>query len=132
MVYEARVSSADDTVDSWFVVSEVEGQTLVAAYRGDAEILASNGNRTIVPVGSFALAASTPRAADGSSSKNDGKAASNQETAPAGTTGKKGWKIGSLKSTKGILIATGAAAAALTGFAVTGNDDLRDPAVSPR
>lgn len=129
---QARVSSADDTPDSWFVVSKVEGQTLVAAYRGDAQILASNGNRTIVPVGSFALATTTPRSADGSSSKTDGKAPNNQETAPAGTTGKNGWSIGSLASTKGILIATGAAAAALTGFAVTGNDDLRDQAVSPR
>jgi hypothetical protein len=126
---DARVSPVGDLDDSWFVVSEVEGQTMVAAYRGDAEIVGRDGRRTIVPAGSFALAASTPRAGSDSLKKSDGKGTPNTEAAPAGTKKKGGWTLGSLASTTGVLVVTGVAAATLTGFAVTGDDA---PAVSPR
>lgn len=128
----AQVSALGDSKDSWFVVSEVEGQTTVAAYRGDAEIIASNGHRTLVPAGSFAMAAASPRAGNSDAPRSSDKNANDTGAAPAGSKGSGGWSIKKIGGTTGVLIGTGVAAAALTGFAVTGEDELRDTAVSPQ
>lgn len=127
----AQVSSLDESRDSWFVVSDVEGQTIVAAYLGDAEIIASNGHRTVVPAGSFAMAAASPRAGNTNSPRANDDDDNDKGAAPAGAKGSGGWSIKKIGPATAVLIATGGAAAALTGFAVTG-DDLRDTAVSPQ
>ena len=120
----AAVSAEGASNDSWFVVSETEGQVLVAAYRGNAVIRDRDGRRTVVPAGSFAMAAAAPQGTESPSTASS----SSRGAQSAATKGK--WSLGKLSATKWVLIATGGAAAATAGVVAT-SDSLRDESVSP-
>jgi hypothetical protein len=124
---DTAISAQGANNDSWFVVSETDGKVLVAAYRGDAVIRERDGRRTVVPAGSFAMAAAAPQAArkpaDSSATGSQGRGA-----ARAATKGK--WRFGKLSATKWALIATGGVAAATVGVVTSGNP-LRNESVSP-
>lgn len=123
----AAVSAEGASSDSWFVVSETEGQVLVAAYRGNAVIRDRDGRRTVVPAGSFAMAAAAPQ---GTERPTDSPANSNSSRGAQSAATKGKWSLGKLSATKWVLIATGGAAAATAGVVAT-SDDLRDEPVSP-
>ena len=120
----AAVSAEGASSESWFVVSETEGQVLVAAYRGNAVIRDRDGSRTVVPAGSFAMAAAAPQGTESPSTASS----SSRGAQSAATKGK--WSLGKLSATKWVLIATGGAAAATAGVVAT-SDSLRDESVSP-
>jgi hypothetical protein len=111
---DTAVSAEVPGNDSWFVVSETEGQVLVAAYRGDAVIRERDGRRTVVPAGSFALAAAAPQGTQQPASRGQGRGAQS-----AATKGK--WSLGKLSATKWVLIATGSAAAITAGVVANGD-----------
>lgn len=115
---DAAVSADGSTNDSWFVVSETDGQVLVAVYRGDAVIRERDGRRTVVPAGSFAMAAAAPQGKqDTADSKtNNGQ---NRGAQRAGTNGK--WKKGKMKGAKWALLATAGVAAATVGVVTNGD-----------
>lgn len=116
----AEVSTADAASDAWFVVKEANGETLVAAYRGDAEIRDRNGRRTIVPQGSFALAAAMPQASSSSNSRPQANAS------PAAQKSKP-WLVRKIVSPTGAIIVTGAAVATATGFVIAQDDESVSP-----
>lgn len=113
--------------DAWFVVSETDGQVLVAAYRGDAVIRDRDGRRTVVPEGSFAMAAAAPQ---GTQRPTDTGASSGQGRGASSAATKGRWSMGKLSATKWALIATGGVAAATVGV-VASSSDLQDESVSP-
>ncbi|MDA0204083.1 MAG: hypothetical protein O3A53_04475 [Acidobacteria bacterium] len=124
---DTAVSAGGANNEAWFVVSETDGQVLVAAYRGDALIRDRDGRRTMVPAGSFAMAAAAPQ---GTQPPKDSttKGTTSRGAESAATKGK--WSVGKLSATKLALIATAGAAAATAGV-VSSGDDLRDESVSP-
>lgn len=113
---DAAISAEGASHDSWFVVSETDGQVLVAAYRGDAVIRERDGRRTVVPAGSFAMAAAAPQTKD---KKTTDSNAQNRGAQRAGTNGK--WKKGKMSGAKWVLLATGGAAAATVGVVANGD-----------
>ena len=113
---DAAISAEGVSSDSWFVVSETDGQVLVAAYRGDAVIRERDGRRTVVPAGSFAMAAAAPQ---GEQKKTTDSNSQNRGAQRAGTNGK--WKKGKMSGAKWVLLATGGAAAATVGVVANGD-----------
>lgn len=126
VVGDTGVSTQESGNDSWFVVSDKDGQVLVAAYRGDAVIRSGDGNRTVVPAGSFAMAAAAPQGTQ-RPAENTSRGGQSRGAQRAATRGK--WTFGKLSATKWALIAAGGAAAVTTGVVAS---NLRDESVSPR
>lgn len=122
-VGETAVLAEGAASDPWFVVSETDGQVLVAAYRGDAVIRDRDGRKTVVPAGSFAMAAAAPQGAQGA---NNGTAGGQSRGAQSAATKGK-WSLGKLSATKWVLIATGGVAAATVGV-VTSSGESVSPA----
>jgi hypothetical protein len=114
---DTAVSAEGAADDAWFVVSETDGQVLIAAYRGDAVIRERDGRRTVVPAGTFAMAAAAPqdtqRPVD--STARSGQSRGAQRAATRGR-----WTFGKLSATKWALIATGGAAAVTAGVVANG------------
>ncbi len=143
---EYEIAPAEPSDDSWFVVSETGGETLVAAYRGDVVIRGGGGPAITVPAGSFAMAgaaapapepaaAPAPQASGPSKSKDKSKGrnsrpASRRRTGRANSAGSsKGWSIGGMGHITSVAIVSGVAAAAITGLA---GNSIRNEAVSPQ
>ena len=126
VVGDTGVSAQEAGDDSWFVVSDKDGQVLVAAYRGEAAIRDRDGRRTVVPAGSFAMAAAAPQSTQ-RPADNTARGGQSRGAQRAATRGK--WSLGKLSATKWALIATGGAAAVTTGVVV---NNLRDESVSPQ
>jgi hypothetical protein len=124
---DTAISTEGASNESWFVVAETDGQVLVAAYRGDAVIRERDGRRTVVPAGSFAMAAAAPQ---GTQTPTDSTTRSNPARGAQRAATKGKWSLGKLSAAKWALIATGGAAAATAGV-VASDDDLRDEPVSP-
>ena len=112
---DTAVSTEGASDESWFVVSETDGRVLVAAYRGDAVIRERDGRRTVVPAGSFAMAAAAPQDPQQPAQPTGGQGRGAQSAA---TKGK--WSFGKLSATHWVLIATGGAAAATAGVVASG------------
>lgn len=123
---DTGISAQDPAAASWFVVSEQDGQVLVAAYRGDAVIRDPDGRRTVVPAGSFAMAAAAPQGSQRPTG-NTSTGGQNRGAQRAATKGK--WSLSKLSATKWALIATSGAVAVTTGVVV---NNLRDESVSPQ
>jgi hypothetical protein len=126
VVGDTGVSALEAGDDSWFVVSDKDGQVLVAAYRGEAIIRDRDRRRTVVPAGSFAMAAAAPQSTQ-RPADNTARGGQTRGAQRAATRGK--WSLGKLSATKWALIATGGAAAVTTGVVV---NNLRDESVSPQ
>ena len=144
---EYEIAPANPSEDSWFVVSETEGETLVAAYRGDVVIRGGGAGPITVPAGSFAMAAAAtpepepapaPQASGPtkpSKSKDKAKGrnsrqASRRRTGRANSAGSsKGWSIGGMGHITSVAIVSGVAAAAITGLA---GNSIRNESVSPQ
>lgn len=117
---DTAISAEGAEADSWFVVSETDGEVLVAAYRGDAMIRERDGRRTLVPAGSFVMAAASPQGQqDANPTPRSGQGRGAQRAA---TNGK--WTFGKLSATKWVLIATGGAAAATAGVVAANGDSV--------
>ncbi len=115
---DTAISPDGASHDSWFVVSETDGRVLVAAYRGDAVIRDRDGRRTVVPAGSFAMAAAAPQGTHKSTDKST-KGNQSRGAQRAATKGK--WRFGKLSPTQWALIGTAGAAAATAGVVANGD-----------
>lgn len=116
---DTAVSAEGAADDAWFVVSETDGQVLVAAYRGDAVIRERDGRKTVVPAGSFAMAAAAPQDPQRPTQPTRGQSRGAQRAA---TKGK--WSFGKLSATHWVLLATGGAAAATAGVVAANGDSV--------
>lgn len=125
---EHRIAPRDASdAESWFVVSDNNGEPLVAAYGADIVIRSPDAEPLLVPQGQFALAAAAPPAPpdkDDSSNGNDAERdrppkRSRRRTGAAGAGSKasSGWKLGGLSHAASIAVVTGITAAAVTGVA---------------
>lgn len=112
---DTAVSAEGANGDSWFVVSETDGQVSVAAYRGDAVIRERDGRRTVVPAGSFAMAAAAPQGQQQPANTAGGAQSGAQSAATKGA-----WSLGKLSATNWALIAAGSVAAVTTGVVANG------------
>jgi hypothetical protein len=115
---DTAVSTEGASADKWFVVSETDGEVLVAAYRGDAVIRERDGSRTVVPAGSFAMAAA---AAPQGQTPSGGTTRGSQSRGAQSAATKGKWRFGRLSATKWALIATGGVAAATAGVIANGD-----------
>lgn len=137
-VAEFEVSAQDKAGDNWFVVSEQNGERLIAAYRGDVLVRGGAGS-FVVPEGSFAMAAAVapPVPKDGNQpaateedDDDDEKAAvvlPRKRGRAAGAGSKSGWSIGSLGTKASVALVTAGTAAAITGAATTLTNDPASP-----
>lgn len=124
---EHRIVPRDASdAESWFVVSDNDGEPIVAAYGADIVIHSPGAEPLLVPQGQFAMAAAArPAPAD----KADSPKGSDEErgrtskrrrrrTAGASRAGSNsGWKLGGLSHAASIAVVTGLTAAAVTGVA---------------
>ncbi|MBI1354137.1 MAG: hypothetical protein GC160_07310 [Acidobacteria bacterium] len=135
---DLSVAAKDAAGDNWFVVSDRDGEKLIAAYRGDVVVRGQDGAFT-VPAGSFALAAAalppSPQTTDKDKKDHDDddKAGGAIKRAPrtagraAGAGAKSGWSIGSLGHWASVAVVTGGTAAAITGTVVALDDTPASP-----
>ena len=105
------VSIKDDAARNWFVVSDQEGEVLVAAHRGDVYISRAGVAPLLLPAGSYAMPVPAPKKKD-DDDDDDRKGGA----ATAGSTA--GWTIGSLSHAKSVALAVGIGAAGATGAVV--------------
>ncbi len=137
-VADARISPATSG-DTWFVVRQDPGRTVVAVHSGRAVIESAGAPAVAVPAGMYALA-TDPAAPRGQAAPEAGDDDDDDPAAaappPAAGRGaaqaakKSGWKLSSLAGAKGAVILTGVAAAAVTGAVAAGG--TRDQAASPQ
>ena len=116
------VSAKDPGARNWFVVTDEKGQVLVAAHRGDVLISGLGAAPLLVPAGSYAMPAPSP--------KKDKKDDNDKRKGGADTAGSTaGWTIGSLSHAGSVALAVGIGAAATTGAVVglTGDGDGPQP-----
>lgn len=128
-----EVEAEDNAADNWFVVSDQNGERLIAAYRGDVVVRGAAGS-FVVPQGSYALAAAAPPAdqsKDNDDDDDDDEVAAKRiprtTGRAAGAGAKSGWSIGSLGHWTSVALVTGGTAAAITGTAVALTDDSASP-----
>lgn len=138
-VGEFEIAARDAGADNWFVVSEQDGERMIAAYRGDV-VVRGGSESFVIPQGSFALAAAampplpkdTGKASEEDDDDND-KAGAVIKRKPraagraAGAGSKSGWSIGSLGTKASIALVTAGSAAAITGAATTLTGDDASP-----
>lgn len=105
------VSVKDEAARNWFVVSDQEGEVLVAAHRGDVYISRAGAAPLLLPAGSYAMPAPAPKKKD-----DDDDDERKGGAATAGSTA--GWTIGSLSHAKSVALAVGIGAAGATGAVV--------------
>jgi len=128
-----EVEAQDSAADNWFVVSEQNGERLVAAYRGDVVVRGAAGS-FVVPQGSFAMAAAAaPPQGQAKTDDDDdddevaAKKIPRRTGRAAGAGAKSGWSIGSLSQGASIALVTAGTAAAITGTAIALTDDSSSP-----
>lgn len=117
--------------EGWFVVSDNNGDPLVAAYGADVVIRSPGTEPLLVPQGQFAMAAAAPPVPhDEDDSSNESEVEhdtrpkrSRRRTGAAGAASKSssGWTLGGLSHAASIAVVTGITAAAVTGVAFGGS-----------